>query len=152
MDMPSRITKVLCPTDGSHAAIKGVEFAINLVNNFTNMELTFLLVTRISSGQPDVDESRYRGATIIKAAEIQDHMELDAACSLAQEAGVDKLQCSKAYSRRNIAATIVDYADKEGFEHIVMGSTGRTGVSRVLLGSVASEVVAKAHCPVTVVR
>jgi nucleotide-binding universal stress UspA family protein len=132
--------------------MKGVEFAINLVNNFTNMELTFLLVTRLSGEEPDVDDSRYRGAAIIKAAEIQDHMELDAACTLAKKAGVDKLQCTKAHSRRNIAAAIVDYAEKEGFEHIVMGSTGRTGVSRVLLGSVASEVVAKAHCPVTVVR
>ena len=150
--MPNRITKVLCPTDGSHAAMKGVEFAVNLVNNFTNMELTFLLVTRIGGGEQDVDDIRYRGATIIKAAEIQDHMELDAACSLAKKAGVDKLKCSKAHSRRNIAATIVDYAEKEGFAHIVIGSTGRTGVSRVLLGSVASEVVAKAHCPVTVVR
>ena len=35
---------------------------------------------------------------------------------------------------------------------IVMGTHGRTGVSRFLIGSVASRVIARAHCPVLVVR
>ena len=50
------------------------------------------------------------------------------------------------------ARAIVDYADEEGVDHIVIGSHGRTGVTRVLLGSVAEKVVRRAHCPVTVVR
>lgn len=35
---------------------------------------------------------------------------------------------------------------------IVMGTHGRTGISRLLTGSVASRVIARAHCPVLVVR
>jgi nucleotide-binding universal stress UspA family protein len=34
----------------------------------------------------------------------------------------------------------------------VVGSQGRTGLSRVLLGSIAEEIVRQAACPVTVVR
>ena len=69
----------------------------------------------------------------------------------ALKAGLDDAKLVTA-TGRNIAAAIIDYAEKEGYDHIVTGSTGRTGVSRLLLGSVASNVVAKAHSPVTVVR
>ena len=47
---------------------------------------------------------------------------------------------------------IVSYARSAAFDLIVMGSSGRTGLERVLLGSVAEKVVKRAHCPVLVVR
>ena len=50
------------------------------------------------------------------------------------------------------APGIVDYAEENDFEHVVLGSHGRTGVSRILLGSVAEQVVRKAPGIVTVVR
>ena len=50
------------------------------------------------------------------------------------------------------ASTIVRYAAERDFDHIVLGSHGRTGLSRLLLGSVAEHVVRRAHVPVTVVR
>jgi len=50
------------------------------------------------------------------------------------------------------ARTIVDYAEDEGYDQIVMGSHGRSGVSRILLGSVAETVVRRSPVPVTVIR
>jgi nucleotide-binding universal stress UspA family protein len=50
------------------------------------------------------------------------------------------------------ARTITDYAEDETFDQIVIGSHGRSGVTRILLGSVAETVVRRAPCPVTVVR
>ena len=47
---------------------------------------------------------------------------------------------------------IVDYAEERGFDHIVLGSHGRTGTSRILLGSVAEAVARRASIPVTIVR
>lgn len=49
------------------------------------------------------------------------------------------------------AETIVEFAERRGFDAIVMGSRGRSGISRVLLGSVAGTVVQDASVPVTVV-
>jgi len=45
-----------------------------------------------------------------------------------------------------------DDAPSEPFDHVVLASQGRTGLSRVLLGSVAEAVVRRAEVPVTVVR
>lgn len=50
------------------------------------------------------------------------------------------------------AKTIVRYADEHEVDEIVIGSHGRDGVARVLLGSVAESVVRRAPVPVTVVR
>lgn len=50
------------------------------------------------------------------------------------------------------AQTIVDYAEAHDVDHIVIGSHGRSGVSRVLLGSVAESVARRATVPVTIIR
>ncbi|KYH25732.1 universal stress protein [Halalkalicoccus paucihalophilus] len=50
------------------------------------------------------------------------------------------------------ARVIVDYAEDNDIDHVIMGSHGRSGVSRVLLGSVAERVVRRSPVPVTIVR
>jgi nucleotide-binding universal stress UspA family protein len=50
------------------------------------------------------------------------------------------------------ASTIVDYAESKNVDLLVIGSKGRTGLKKMLVGSTASEVVKYAHCPVFVVR
>lgn len=50
------------------------------------------------------------------------------------------------------ASQITSYAAEHDVDHIVMGSHGRTGLSRILLGSVTERVLRNATVPVTVVR
>jgi nucleotide-binding universal stress UspA family protein len=50
------------------------------------------------------------------------------------------------------AEEIVAYAQDQGAGLIVMGSRGRGGIRRALMGSVSDSVVRYAHCPVMVVR
>lgn len=47
---------------------------------------------------------------------------------------------------------VADYAAKHGAEIIVLPSHGRTGISRLLIGSTAERIVRLAHCPVLVLR
>jgi nucleotide-binding universal stress UspA family protein len=50
------------------------------------------------------------------------------------------------------AQIIVDVAKEEGADMIVIGTHGRTGLSRLVAGSVAEEVIRHANCPVVAVR
>lgn len=52
----------------------------------------------------------------------------------------------------NVAGGESDDVDAPEYDHLVIGSHGRTGVSRMLLGSVAEKVVRESPIPVTVVR
>ncbi|CAI50603.1 UspA domain protein [Natronomonas pharaonis DSM 2160] len=50
------------------------------------------------------------------------------------------------------ARVIIDATENEDIDHVVIGSHGRDGISRILLGSVAETVVRRSPVPVTVVR
>jgi len=50
------------------------------------------------------------------------------------------------------ASAIVRFAEDEGVDLIVLGTHGRSGLPRLLMGSVAEAIVRKAHCPVLTFR
>jgi nucleotide-binding universal stress UspA family protein len=55
-------------------------------------------------------------------------------------------------SAESIVGQIVDYADREKIDMIVIGTRGLGGFKRMIIGSVSSGVVTHTHCPVLVVR
>lgn len=142
------ISKLLCATDGSKASAKAVEFAADFANQL-GVGVTFLVVDPITDR--DLATTRGWSHVVLTAIDEQENRELHAAESVARAKGVKEVEAVAAQGH-NIAATIIAYAEEHGFEHIVVGSTGKTGISRMMMGSIAGAVVAKAHCPVTVVR
>jgi len=52
----------------------------------------------------------------------------------------------------SVTESIVQYTERENFDLILVGTRGRSGFKRLLLGSTASGIVTHAHCPVMVVR
>ena len=52
----------------------------------------------------------------------------------------------------SVVKEIVEYAEKNNVDIIVVGSRGMTGFKRMLLGSVARDIVTYSHCPVLVVK
>ena len=55
-------------------------------------------------------------------------------------------------SQRPVDYVILEYAEKEGIDLIVIGTRGRSGLSKIVLGSVASGIVTYSHSPVLVVK
>lgn len=142
------IEKFLCATDGSHSSDKAVEYAIEMAKCL-GAHVTFLTVTLVTG--ESASHSHFWDSTTLDAADAQLQKELQAAAQQAERAGLKDISCVVA-GGHNIAATIIEYAESNGYHHIITGSVGRTGVARMLLGSIAQDVVSKAHCPVTVVR
>jgi nucleotide-binding universal stress UspA family protein len=71
--------------------------------------------------------------------------------TLQAEAQSEGLKAVVRIDEGRAASSILRAAEEEGADLIVMGTMGRTGVRRLLLGSVAAEVVRLAHCPVLTV-
>ena len=55
-------------------------------------------------------------------------------------------------AKESIVSEIIEFAEQRSIDLIIMGTRGRTGFKKLLLGSVASGVVTYSHCPVLVIR
>lgn len=63
-----------------------------------------------------------------------------------------RLKTDIVVSPKSTAGTIVDYAEREGIDLIALGTRGRSGFKKLLLGSTASDVTAYAHFPVMIIK
>jgi nucleotide-binding universal stress UspA family protein len=138
--------KVLVTVDGSRNAIKGLEKAIEYAKQNT-AELILINVqederANVSYGWPALVHSKHdlgqAAARVLEDAE-----------KIIQPSG---LKYEKVVEFGDTAHMIIEYAEKEKVDVIVMGSRGLTGVTKFLLGSVASKVVTYAPCTVIVVK
>jgi nucleotide-binding universal stress UspA family protein len=64
----------------------------------------------------------------------------------------DGIPCERFLLQGSPAERIVEFAKEKGVDLIVMSSHGRTGLGRLLIGSVAESVVRRAECPVLIVK
>jgi nucleotide-binding universal stress UspA family protein len=136
------MTKILCPVDGSDHAATGLSQAAELAK-LKGAHLTICAVNLAIGGA--------RGPTINmwkddEADALLAKAEADARAMGATDVGTAVLIA------REAAAAIVTYAEEIGASQIVMGTGDKRGVTRLVLGSVAAEVAAKAGCSVTVAR
>ena len=85
------------------------------------------------------------------ARDLRDKAE-ELVAGVAREAVSRGLACQKKVAEGSAHRIIVESAQEWGAGLIVMGSHGRTGLRRLLMGSVTERVVSQAPCPVLVVK
>ena len=71
---------------------------------------------------------------------------------ISTDSTVSRFETAIIEAETSAASTIVDYAESKNVDLLVVGSKGRTGLKKMLVGSTATEVLKYAHCPVLVVR
>lgn len=134
--------KILCATDGAPHSQHAVELAA---------QLSAKLGAGLAICTVNIARGGIRGPLIYSMEDAEVKRVLDSAAAIARKAGAGKSE-EVALRSREAAAAIVQYAEENGFDHIVMGTGDKHGVSRLVLGSVAADVASRAHCSVTVAR
>jgi nucleotide-binding universal stress UspA family protein len=135
-------TKILCPIDFSPGSERALQVAIRLAAT-SGAELVVAHVWHIPASAYAIEAPFPPSVAQEIADDAQRH--LDAAVARAGRAtgkllnGVPWIQ-------------VVDQLEQESFDLCVIGTHGRTGLARILLGSVAEKVVRHAPCSVLVVR
>ena len=133
--------KILVAYDGSEAAGHAVTRAGEIA--LRGNELTVISVVPLQASGP-------RSAGPIISGDVEEHgRELQDAVAKLKGAGVE---AETIEAVGHPAESIVDEAERGGFNLIVVGHRGHHGVARFLLGSTALRVVTHAHCDVLVVR
>lgn len=140
---------ILAPVDGSDYSEKAFEY---ILDTLSPSHLTIVHVINPVSVWEYGDEESFDYESYQREQERRQKQAEELLALLeaaANDAGIDTtvVLTSGKPSRR-----ILEVAEEKGVDHIVMGSRGRSGVGRVLFGSVAESVTRRAPVPVTIVR
>lgn len=139
-------SKVLVPVDGSENSFRGLDQALYIAKN-AGVTVTAINVvehppTVYVESQKLLDEllANYRK----EASKI-----LDRCQEAARQQGVS---IQTVLAEGNAASAIVEYAEKEGFDLIIIGSRGLGRFKEAVLGSTSSKVLHHAKCSVMITR
>ena len=143
----SRFKKILIATDGSENAERAASYGI-YVASATGAEVYALYVVstkhagtaRAVMGWTEAFEEYF--AT--KGGEATDYVQ-----NLGKDAGI---KVEPVYLKGSPAEKILEYAEENNIDLIVMGTQGLTGIKRFLVGSVAENVLRHSKVPVMIIR
>lgn len=152
------INKIMVPVDGSKPSEDAVEYAIDIAKR-RNAKL---IVVHVMHLQPytfaaaPLEGTPPFAVTPVPLAISNKERKMGEDCvnrvqQKARRAGVT-VEMKIIEDQTSIVHAITKLAETEACDLIVMGTKGRTGIKKFLLGSVASGVVTYAPCPVLVVR
>lgn len=143
----AEITKILVPIDFSAGSRTAVEYATMFARR-TGATIDLLHAWQF----PILPGDSMTGVSF--SAEIADQIERDAAKALEEwkVALCADVPGSRAFLAMGDPSSAVIERAKQGYDLIIAGTHGRTGISRWALGSVAERIVRHAPCPVLTVR
>ena len=135
---------ILVPTDGSPAAERAVDHALELASTFdaTVHALYVVDAALYSSLEAGID-------SVIEALEDDGEAAVEAVKSRCEAAGIG---AETAVLVGTVHRSIRDYVDEHDIDLVVMGTHGRQGIERFILGSVTERTVRLSDVPVLTVR
>jgi nucleotide-binding universal stress UspA family protein len=145
--------KILLPTDGSENAKRAAKHALQLGSK-SGADILVLLV---------IETPRLRGIRSADKTELKTKLEQEGQkafndISIMLKEIKDEGKCNRdvklglKFKEGSPSDTILKTIDEENIDLVVMGTSGKHGLNRVLLGSVAENTMRSAPCPVLVVR
>jgi nucleotide-binding universal stress UspA family protein len=152
--MSTRNFSILAAIDGSDSSMKAVDYAIELARKQDNSRLTLLNIL-------DMDTIKELSSSIITAPtygleeyELHKKKVVEWLDEVKRKSDNESIQTEIKIigGPSPVSDSIIIYAENENVDLIVVGTKGRSGLKKLLLGSVASKVVTYAHCPVLVVK
>lgn len=153
------IRHILLATDGSDHALHASRFA-GMLSRSTDAAISIVTVHNDDAVMLNAMGPAIWPATVpyssLTAEEVRETVETNAAETLLPETtatcgeGANIGAVVQLWGQ--VAEQICQYADDNACDLIVLGTRGQSSFSKLLLGSVSTQVTSHAHCPVTLVR
>lgn len=144
-----RLSQILVPTDFSPHASAAVRYAAQLADSF-DAEISLLHIvdsTVVYAGEID-----FGACTTGAGAAVMTEQQATDLLNKVTVEGITESRIRRTVVFGTPAETICRIAEEQEADMVVLGTHGRTGLARVVLGSVAEHVVRLAPCPVLTVR
>ena len=152
MSENTEFENILVPLDGSEHSIKAVEYAGRMAKGFNSKLIAlYILPSSIRYNLPSNKENSEINSQfnqIIQRSYIEAQNWLK---DITKKIDIE-IVTEVIIAKESIVSEIIEFAEQRSVDLIIMGTRGRTGFKKLLLGSVASGVVTYSHCPVLVIR
>lgn len=141
------VKKILLPTDFSDCCKEAFDYAVYWAQHFdAELHMLHAIVLHEEGTKAPVQMFENTQQYIEKAATTE-------MTRLVHQLESNSLKVRKVQKRGiSVAPVVLEYAEENEIDLIVLGTHGRRGIQRLLLGSVAEEVVRLAPCPVMTIR
>lgn len=149
-------TNIVAAIDGSEPSFDAADYAISFAELYSS-QLTALYVVSVrvpndfDSDMPD-DKMPDQIKKIMNEAKIESEPWFKRIKSAIGNESLINFRTKIILSSMKVSGVIVNFSEDTNVDLIVIGTRGRSGFKRLLLGSVASDTVMYAHCPVLVVK
>ena len=147
-------SKIVVGIDGSEESMKAAEYAISIAKLY-NAELNAITVLTSDIGyiysSPGVESPPLTVKEIILLAGDEAKKWFDEIKEKANKKGI-QLKTESIVAKKSLLNTILEYVEEHNINLIVVGTRGRSGIKKMLLGSVASGLITYASCPVLVIK
>jgi nucleotide-binding universal stress UspA family protein len=144
-----QIRRILVPIDGSKYSIRAARYAIEVAKLQKAQIVCIHVITALPYGYA------FGGTCAdhyLEDIENQYKSWFNEVIRMAENEGITNIKTDVFKDVRSTTDAIINYASNNYIDLIVVGTRGRTGLQRVLIGSVASGIVQHAHCPVLLSR
>lgn len=137
-------SKILLATDGSDYALRAAENAVFLAGVSKVSEMVILYIVDSLTSKTDVLEIGNKEVIVEKR-----RLKLKSTEKIVEDKNID---FSTKILRGDPGPTIIEYANKNSFDLVVIGSRGLNTVQQLILGSVSHKVAKRVYCPVLIVK
>ena len=152
--MVIEFSKIVVGIDGSEESIKAVEFAISMAKIY-RAELIAVHVLTSDIGyiysSPGVESPPLTVKEIILLAGDEAKKWFDEIKEKANKKGI-QLKAEYIVAKKSLLNTILEYVEEHNINLVVVGTRGRSGIKKMLLGSIASGLITYSSCPVLVIK
>jgi len=153
-----KFSKILITVDGSEESMNAADYAIAMAKKEDNNAQLIALHILFSQTGYAYSTNMFGLVTpssineLLEDAKHEAQQWFDKIKEKMYENGDIQLRTEVVVSPTSVVGAIVDYAEHENVDLIVIGSRGRSGFKKLLLGSTTSGVLTYATCPVLVVK
>ena len=140
---------ILVPVDGSSTSGQAINKALAIAEKFSSAVTLIYVIDPYAFTGVGTDFA-YGQSEYLSAATKEAHSAIGDATRIFEEHGVAVK--GRVVEGHTVYRSILDSAEAANADLIVMGSHGRRGLEKLVLGSVTAQVLSHAHLPVLVVR
>jgi nucleotide-binding universal stress UspA family protein len=144
---PPRFERILCPVDHSAISKRGLENAIQLARALKSELCVLSVVPPVPWAPPAGEMGPAEGTSVQHEFAWREEFE-----RFLREVNFGDVRWSKEVRKGRADTEIIAAAEEHKSDVIVMGSTGRTGLARVLMGSVTRRVLQQLPCSLLTVK